>query len=121
MKNGKKHSTQNFAATGPPETGRKGVCDSIRMDYIENQLMELPVELAWEIFQRLNELLQENEVWRRHDIGIRNMLKDRMRQKELNQKRINVFAHAGSTANVGCEITRPEFKLISDKGLKERN
>lgn len=64
---------------------------SIPVEYITSQLMDLPVDTAWGIFQKLNELLQENETWRKYDIGIRNMLKDKIHQQELSQNRINMI------------------------------
>lgn len=59
----------------------------ITIAYIEQQLMEFPVDKAWEIFQKLNELLQDHDVWREHDRSIRSQLKDKMMQKELSQSR----------------------------------
>ena len=60
---------------------------AIPIAYIEQQLMEFPVDKAWEIFQKLNELLQDHDVWREHDRSIRSQLKDKMMQKELSQSR----------------------------------
>lgn len=60
---------------------------AIPIAYIEQQLMEFPVDKAWEIFQKLNELLQDHDVWREHDRSFRSQLKDKMMQKELSQSR----------------------------------
>ncbi|MCR5039716.1 MAG: hypothetical protein K6A94_10315 [Bacteroidales bacterium] len=60
---------------------------AIPIAYIEQQLMEFPIDKAWEIFQTLNELLEDNEIWREHDRSIRSQLKERMMQKEVSQSR----------------------------------
>ena len=106
---------------------------SISVGYIENELKEIPAKEAWDIFQKLNALLMENPVWHKYVIDISSMLKDRLRQQDLNQSRmltymekmassqktqIIIFPQAGSTSNIGCLIDSPQFKL-NDKGDKK--
>ena len=106
---------------------------SIPVEYMEKQLRVLPVDLAWDIFQKLNALLMENPVWHKYVIDISSMLKDRLRQQDLNQSRMLtymekmassqktqniIFPQAGSTSNIGCLIDSPQFKL-NDKGDKK--
>ena len=99
---------------------------SIPIEDIERELMSLPASTAWDIFNSMNELLQDHDVWRRYD---RDKLKARLNQSESRQQQLYenlervamkptiqniVNPQAGSTTNVGCELQRPEFKILTD-------
>ena len=96
---------------------------SIPIEDIERELMSLPANTAWDIFNSMNELLQDHDIWRRYDRDIRKKLKERLakqdeRQDELNEAlkknlaepRYKVYPQAGSTANVGCDQKNSDFK-----------
>lgn len=104
---------------------------SIPVEDIEHELMELPAQTAWGIFQSLNELLSEHETWRRYDIGIRKKLKARLAQGERTLNDLtesmkavaerptttnNVYPQKGSTANIGCAQQGSEFKTYLPEG-----
>lgn len=61
---------------------------SIPVEYIESQLMDLSPLQAWDMFCDLNSFFEENETWRKYDIGIRKKLKARLREKEEHQNKI---------------------------------
>ena len=94
---------------------KSGVEAAIPVKYIEQELMELPPETAWGVFKTLNELLEANETWREYDIGIRNKLKERLKLSEKPTTQNIIYPQAGSTANIGCEMKQPEFKMIEAK------
>lgn len=96
---------------------------SIPIEDIERELMSLPANTAWDIFNSMNELLQDHDIWRRYDRDIRKKLKSRLakhdeRQEELNEvlkknlqePRYKVFPQAGSTTNMGCDQKGSDFK-----------
>ena len=55
---------------------------SIPIEDIERELMSLPTGMAWDIFLKLNELLQSHEIWRKYDRDIRHKLLNRMKGEE---------------------------------------
>ncbi len=61
---------------------------SIPVEYIESQLMDLSPLQAWDMFCDLNSYFEENDTWRKYDMGIRKKLKARLREKEEHQNKI---------------------------------
>lgn len=131
MKTGKKHSTNNSAAEGLPKTGSERVSGYVSVYRIAQRLLGLKLDAAWDLFVKMNELLMDDEEWMLYAPEISRQLRERMQQQELSQKRIMtlleitaaspktqnfVYPQAGSTANVGCELLQPEFKMIEKKG-----
>ena len=83
---------------------------SIPVEYMEKQLRVLPVDLAWDIFQKLNALLMENETWHKHVVDISSMLKDRMRQQELNHDRmVTYMGKMASSQKPHITMQNPRF------------
>lgn len=96
---------------------------AIPIAYIEQQLMEFPIDKAWEIFQTLNELLEDNEIWREHDRSIRSQLKERMMQKEVSQSRATTLLERAAnrpTAYYASGSTHDDKRqqLIMDSNIK---
>ena len=106
----------------------------ISVEYIEKRLLELKPDVAWDLFVRMNELLLGDEAWMKHALSISEKLRKKMKMQELNQKRMItlmekmsespstqniVYTQSGSTANIGCNMVQPEFKMIEKKGDEE--
>lgn len=106
----------------------------VSVEYIENRLLELNPDVAWDLFVKMNELLLGNEAWMKHALSISEKLRQKMKMQELNQERFLklmektadtpatqniIYPQSGSTANIGCNMVQPEFKMIEKKGEDE--
>ena len=107
----------NIATAQLEETPKNG--DVIDVSFIEQRLMDLPIERAWKSFEVLNTVLLRHPAWLKHVSDINEALVEREKQKELSQSRIETYlektakepkiqnvvhAHAGSTAHIGCPL-----------------
>ena len=105
--------------------------DAISVESIERRLRALPIDMAWGIFQKMNELLLGDPVWQRHVVGIHSMLTERMIQKDVDDRRVkkylekmaadpkvqNIYPQSGSTTNIDCNMDNPKFTIIDkDQG-----
>lgn len=70
---------------------------SIPIEDIERELMSLPASTAWDIFNSMNELLQDHDTWRRYDRDIRKKLKARFSEGEA--KRDKLYEDVEKAAN----------------------
>ncbi len=76
----------NNATAQPVETPKNG--DVIDVSFIEEKLLELPPEIAWDMFQKMNTLLIECDAWVRNAGNISRALKEKMKQQELSNRRM---------------------------------
>lgn len=78
MRTGKKHNTTDSAAKGSPKTAKKGVIISMPADFIEQELLNLPADIAWEAYKTLNAVFAALPAWQQYHLKLRQKLLDKM-------------------------------------------
>ena len=90
---------------------------SIPVEDIENELMNLPAGVAWDVFKSLNELLQGHVIWRKYDVGIREKLMNRILQNE--NKKDSLYDAIKEVANKPTNEYISGDKNVMNKGSKQ--
>ena len=85
------------------------VKSAIPVEDIERELLRLSPGTGYDVFTQVNSLLIGNKAWMEHA----NSIKEKILEKRDNPSVQNiVYPQAGCTANIGCDMKQPEFKVL---------
>ena len=89
--------------------------DDVETDMISSKdlvaaFLRFPTELALMFFGSIATLLAMNPTWQKYAPQIQEQMLTK--QKEQPQNQFIVYPQAGSTANLGCQMQSPEFKIL---------
>ena len=102
--------------------------ERISADELTAAFLRFPPELAFSFFGSMSTLLAMNPIWQKYAPIIQGKIfamieNQRTRQQETEdhlrkmaaqpRNQYNVYPQAGSTANLGCEMKQPEFKVLA--------
>lgn len=90
---------------------------SVPIKDIEDELMNLPDGMAWDIFGKLNTLLMANAAWGKNAIGIRNRLLERMQNPAPTVHATNYYASGATHDDRSHHISVEEAKMIDNKRI----
>lgn len=82
---------------------------SIPIKEIEKELLRLSPGASYDVFSQVNSLLIGNKAWMEHASSIKEKI---LQNRDKPSVQNIVYPQAGSTANVGCQMQSPEFKMI---------
>lgn len=82
---------------------------SIPIKEIEKELLRLSPGASYDVFSQVNSLLIGNKAWMEHASSIKEKI---LQNRDKPNVQNIVYPQAGSTANVGCQMQSPEFKMI---------
>lgn len=90
---------------------------SVPIKDIENELMNLPDGMAWDIFVNLNTLLITNAAWQKSAAGIRNRLLERMQKPAFMVQTTNYYASGATHEDRSQHVSVEGEKMIDNKRI----
>jgi len=95
------------------ETYRKAIEASIPVDDIKERLLKLSVNIAWEIYGKLDHLLKTHPNWRKYDIEIHGALEAKEQEERKKQEDF--------MQNIGLVASRPNITNFNNQGTYNDN